>query len=1201
MDNKPIITDPEIDVLTGLYSRQAFFYYVKLRLYENADIDYVIVRWDVKRFKVINDLFGIHTGDSILKKIAANMIKYMGDDGIGGRLESDHFVMCLPLSTLDMEETVEWIREGFHELNLDYEINLDAGVYLIEDISLPIELMCDRAGLALQTIKENYQERYAFYDNMLREQLLLEQMITGEMRTALEKEQFQIYMQPQFNYVTGEIIGAEALVRWVHPVKGMIDPSQFISIFEKNGFISQLDRYVWEKTCQYIRGWLRRSEQVVPISVSVNISRMDIYNPGLSEILLDLVKEYEIPVSMLKLEITESAYVEHPKQLIEVVKRLQGYGFIVEMDDFGSGYSSLNTLKDVPVDVLKLDLKFLSDDDGSGKGGNILSSVVRMAQWLGLPVIAEGVETRSQADYLKSIGCYHMQGYYFAKPMKASELELLLESCAVERTPTFKNDWDLADENEFWNPDTQMALIFNDYVGGAGIFEYYKGNLEALRINEKYLEVMTYTREQHDAWHLHMLELILEEDRYKYIQMLDFCIDSGKEAQCEVRFLSANAGGKPVWILSKAKVIARSSERYMFFVTIENTTAEKERQTANDAQQFGNVIANLPVAMCIFEMDGMNVKPQYFSNQVYNLFGMDVNEYRKGAYGTRRFHEITNLSIKDLLKNIQYSNENGSSGEIVSTANKYNGQSIWIRFAYAVFQKEKDVQMCYATLYDVTESIENERNQRLQDERYRILSEKINAITFDYNVKEDRLIRSANGGMRAPDSEMVEKYTVNLASVSRVHPEDLDKWLECLQRTAQSAEEGILELRMNITGEKYQWSRVHYVSLAGDDGIVYRIIGRVDDIQAEKEKEEALRMKAEYDEPTGLYNKATTESLIDSRLTESTAGSASALFILDVDDFKNINDRMGHLFGDSFIKVVAAELKKLFRGSDITGRIGGDEFVAFLNGISDPVIVKRKADQLLEAFRQIKVPEVGNVRCSIGAAFSECGDTYHSLLQKADQALYKAKRKGKDCCIIYQQQENRQWIETGKATSPWGILPVERGASAAAESTIVRTLLHQVFELLYEGKDVETVIRSLLEITGIHFNVSRAYVMEAAQGRAFCRRTFEWCSESLGEAEETIICYFDINNYKENFNRDGIFYCRDVSELPGKQYEMLKRRNVKSLLQCAVMDGDVFCGYVGFDECGENRFWTQEQIDTLTFIAEVLSTFILKKREEEHE
>ena len=288
----------------------------------------------------------------------------------------------------------------------------------------------------------------------MRSDIVKEQKLSSEMVEALENGQFEVYYQPQYDYENNSLVGAEALVRWNHPEKGMISPAVFIPMFERNGFITVLDEYVWEKACQDLRKWMDDKEKYIPISVSVNISRIDIYNPNLCKTLKNLVKKYNLNASALKLEITESAYMQSPEQLINVTKDLRANGFIVEMDDFGAGYSSLNILKDVPVDILKLDVNFLSKGEDDSKGGHILSSIIRMAHWLNIPVIAEGVETKEQADYLKSLSCVYMQGYYFSKPLPKNEFEKILVKSEVGDTKKYSST-NLEGIAEFWNPSAR--------------------------------------------------------------------------------------------------------------------------------------------------------------------------------------------------------------------------------------------------------------------------------------------------------------------------------------------------------------------------------------------------------------------------------------------------------------------------------------------------------------------------------------------------------------------------------------------------------------------------------------------------------------------------------------------------------------------------------------------------------------------------
>lgn len=293
---------------------------------------------------------------------------------------------------------------------------------------------------------------------------------------ALKNKDFKIYLQPQYNYESGKIIGAEALVRWVHPKRGLIMPNTFIRPLEHRGLITQLDRFVWEEACSFIRKTI--DSGVEPIPISVNVSVMDLRQCDIVEIFVDLIDRYAIPVQLLQLEITESTYMENPARISSLVSELQQRGFSVEIDDFGSGYSSLNTLKNIACDVLKLDMGFIDNNVVGSRGGNILNSVVRMAHWLKTPVIAEGVETYEQAEYLKSIGCVFMQGYYFARPMSVEDFQQHMNYESENLLKTKYRESNIDNAERFWDISSQEALLFNSFVGGACITEYDNHHVE---------------------------------------------------------------------------------------------------------------------------------------------------------------------------------------------------------------------------------------------------------------------------------------------------------------------------------------------------------------------------------------------------------------------------------------------------------------------------------------------------------------------------------------------------------------------------------------------------------------------------------------------------------------------------------------------------------------------------------------------------
>lgn len=415
------------DRLTGLYSKEFFYQRVREILLQNPDEDYDIICSDIENFKMINDIFGTTAGDRLLCRVADIYREVVGEDGICGHFNADQFA-CLVKRNRHYEYSDDLFIRAEAKINMlsnTKNVAMKWGIYAVSDRTVSVEQMCDRTFLAIRSIKGRYGRHFAIYDDELRNKLLREQEITDSMEKALEEEQFAVYLQPKFSVKDGRLVGAEALVRWIHPEWGCMSPAEFIPLFEKNGFITRLDQFVWRKTCAILREWEDLGYPLLP--VSVNVSRADIYQADLADILVTIIKEYDLTCARLHLEITESAYTENPDQIIDTVTHLRNLGFVIEMDDFGSGYSSLNMLNKMPLDILKLDMKFIQSETAKPSNQGILRFIMELARCMNLSVVAEGVETTEQLERLREINCDYAQGYYFAKPMPYQAFEALIQ------------------------------------------------------------------------------------------------------------------------------------------------------------------------------------------------------------------------------------------------------------------------------------------------------------------------------------------------------------------------------------------------------------------------------------------------------------------------------------------------------------------------------------------------------------------------------------------------------------------------------------------------------------------------------------------------------------------------------------------------------------------------------------------------------
>ena len=412
----------ERDILTGVYNRQMFYVRAREILDRNQETVYQFIYLNIENFKLVNDLFGTEEGDRILTHIAAWAREYARNTGgVAGRLDSDHFILCVPSEAEQGELVVHLLLEELKKDPVDMDITVNCGVYEAVDRTGKIQLMCDRAHLASNDSKGNVMKPVTYYSSAHRERLMQKQTVLNEMRSALADHQFQIYLQPQIAVESGRLIGAEALVRWIHPERGVISPAHFIPVFEQNGFIARLDLYVFEEVCKLQKRWREEGKPAVP--VSVNLSRVNFYSRTLREQLLRILGSYEVSPELVELELTESAYADDDHEVYSRLRQLQSDGFRILMDDFGSGYSALNMLKDAPVDILKLDLRFLYKSDPYHRSWQILKSILSMTEALKIPVIAEGVETAEQVDVLSKTSCYAAQGFYHSRPVEVASFE----------------------------------------------------------------------------------------------------------------------------------------------------------------------------------------------------------------------------------------------------------------------------------------------------------------------------------------------------------------------------------------------------------------------------------------------------------------------------------------------------------------------------------------------------------------------------------------------------------------------------------------------------------------------------------------------------------------------------------------------------------------------------------------------------------
>lgn len=527
-----IINKARRDELTGLLNKPFFLEKVEELISQQAEKKYDLICFGIEKFRLVNETYGNDVGDELLKLIG-NYLLSLKDSLVSSRFTADQFYSLVLHRDDYPNELIKASLEKFKLRTVELSVRLHFGIYIIDDPTIPVSAMCERAAMAAKENKNHYDSLFSYYDdNLIRRTQVEQKWMTDNMLESLAKKEFVVYYQPKYDLTKETIVGAEALVRWENPEKGLLRPDKFIPLFERTGLITTLDKYVWEVICQDLKLWHQNKGTVFPISA--NVSRADLYNPKLINILKGLIKKYELPIQSLHLEITESAYADNQQQLIKVVKELRALGFVIEMDDFGTGYSSLNMLAEMPVDILKLDMGFVRCEALSSSGRGVLSFCISLAKWLNLSVIAEGVETEEQVNLLRSMDCNYIQGYYFAKPLKKNDFEQMLRKVKVSDGLLQNNR---ISQNKVHSTDTGTSkltmLIVDDIAANReALGNIFRNDYKIIEVNNadlawKYLEtnyantdmiLLTLLMPNIDGFQL--LRKIREDLRTKYLPVV---------------------------------------------------------------------------------------------------------------------------------------------------------------------------------------------------------------------------------------------------------------------------------------------------------------------------------------------------------------------------------------------------------------------------------------------------------------------------------------------------------------------------------------------------------------------------------------------------------------------------------------------------------------------------------------------------------
>jgi len=942
--------------------------------------------------------------------------------------------------------------------------------------------------------------------------------LVDRLTEAISGGEVEVWMQPLVDFVRGEIVSSEALVRWNYPGHGLLAPYSFIPLLEEAGRISELDRFVWRKACQ-LAGERQRETGRPPLPFSVNVSRAEILQPDLADYLLGLLNEHGLQQGTLRLEITETAYVTDPDELMRAVADLRDRGFIVEMDDFGSGYSSLNMLRNLPVDVLKLDMGFLHRSDSNANDAVILNSVIRMAHGLNIPVIAEGVETVEQAEMLKTMGCRLMQGYFFAKPMPMRDFYKLLDETRASRH-TYRAPSDNGRVGRLLDQRGDTAFFFNHCAGPAFVYSVNAGVYEIMLANDDLYDELGVNPNEVNLFQTNPLSLMDGDGRDAFRRATQRALVS-KVRRCTVRLAKMSR-----WLECTLRVIESDETGGVLVCYVFDATEDAELALAGSgAGTATNRGANAPVSAQGPEA-GEALRDEFTGLLTYHaletlvmakagdeggtLLLVDVDEYETLIAGlAQRGSDEENAivdhlavqlgavlpkkallarcgeclfaafvpgmsdqiqvrtwacSLIDALRSSTLKTGERitcSLGLAAATKGTAHGLAIMYRRALRALTIVKlnggDGFLLYETarnqvndsievfgvplrhaadgellpekalegkgLFDIisrdfeanhTWNMPSNRKQSVRDAvfgalRYRSMAEVPGILSFDYDVAADTMFFESVGDDGQMDQRIVRGFHRELFTMSeKLAEESMARLSALLCDLTYLPVSGSLDLKCRLSADRpFSWYRFSFTCLRDEESFVIRGLGYGEDIDLSRESGAWWKDRAMHDGLTGLLNREGLEDAVEAKLSKIPGG---IMFVVNVDDFKKVNDALGHLAGDSVLCELADTLLVMFRESDVVGRFGADQMIAFISGVTNKGLAESRAADLVRVASDIEIGSYGHITASVGAAVIDRVATFYDFLELGDHAMHEAKNAGKNCYRLTTPEDHPNWI-----------------------------------------------------------------------------------------------------------------------------------------------------------------------------------------------
>ncbi|MBR5635484.1 MAG: EAL domain-containing protein [Pseudobutyrivibrio sp.] len=999
------------DELTGLLDKQTF-YSCAQNLLDTAPEGqkYAFIFFDLENFKIFNANYGYEMGDELLISIGY-IIKNEFEGQLVSRFSGDHFMVCV--NSIQIIQSIKNIRDRIKLIRKSVNVELKAGIYIFDGQEKEVTKCCDKARMACISIKKKYDAEYRVYDNELGGSIQRKQEILDGLEEAIKKKYIKVYYQPIVRAMTGKICGWEALVRWKNPVKGMVFPNEFIPVLEEYRLIHKIDTFVIEEVLSRYHSDIAGKMQAVP--VSINLSRIDFELMDLVEFLERKVEEYQCPKNMFHLEVTESALMDNPQFIMEQISKLRQNGFTVWMDDFGSGYSSLNVLKNYEFDLVKIDMDFLGQFETTENGKIILRHVVSMIKNLGVHTLVEGVETQEQFDFMTSIGCELIQGYLIGRPMPYFEgLDCIKKAGRILENYEERYFYDELGKIDILrqNPLQNIENSENDHALPLAIVVIEKGVWSLKYANADFIATMELFGYKDTA----DIELMLNEEHTRWLQynhFIDICEHSKKEQITESMDYISN--GRIVNMRVRHVGESVEGERDAYLVSYRllsrfNSTNYDEKIDAVSRSMF-----SLYECVDLFGIHTDFYENIYLSDSRLHIKS-GVNKSREviSAICDTLVHPDDKIYFQRLfdMETIEQRIAEEPSGSTVGFIRicDARGNYVWKMIILSIMHIEND-----DALLSCVGEASNEIVRRMngsQSERQRSTDVEGSEIPERRNPTFENILQLIPVGVFWKDknrrflgaNQMFLDY-YGLQSVEEIlgktdedmgwhiNPEPFKKDELDVINNGKSIE--------NVRGECIVKGSVRKIVASKQPYVVDRrivgLVGYFKDITDELREQEKLELLTLTDALTGLYNRRAFGEIVEKFMKQYEQDQTDfSLIMIDIDKFKQINDMYGHDFGDLVLTKTSHVLKHVASDNSVVFRFGGDEFI-ILHQHKNLAEVESIVQELeVEIGRTSQLANIQmTIRLSIGKAiYSEFGNL-RDCLDAADKDMYLEKERHK--------------------------------------------------------------------------------------------------------------------------------------------------------------------------------------------------------------